>query len=69
MRTKRISLTDHLVLQIEKDVTDHINLIRLDHLRGWKLSAVGIDNRLQELGVDIIDSLNINLGLKDNANS
>ena len=69
MRKKRITLTDFLILQIEKDVTERINSIRLDHLRGWGLSPVGIDNKLQELGVDIINDLNHRLGLKDDANS
>lgn len=69
MRHKRISLTPLLILQIEKDVTDHVNLIRLEHLRGWGLSDTGIDDRLQKLGVDIIDSLNNRFGLTDNANS
>ena len=69
MRTKRITLTKLLQVQIEKDVTKRIHSIRLDHLRGWGLSPVGIDNRLQELGVDIINDLNHRLGLKDDANS
>ncbi|RKY95038.1 MAG: hypothetical protein DRQ01_00875 [Ignavibacteriae bacterium] len=69
MRTKRISLTPFLIIQIEKDITDHINVIRIEHLRGWHLGALGVDNRLQELGQDIIDSLNNRLGLTDDANS
>ena len=63
MRTKRITLTKLVKMNLIQDVHGCVDNLRIRHLRGWGFSPSGVDDQLAILAKDILENIHTTLGI------